>query len=122
VASISRRAGPCFPPKHRYLAFLGEAKRFSTSSVDQVASAIADFEASTGFKDFRQFRIEQAQSYERKLGGTGADGNGRGLAKATISSRLAALKAFLRKGSLRGCARDDLVLNHTMEPGMRPKA
>ncbi|MGY3694727.1 integrase [Bradyrhizobium sp. USDA 3240] len=83
--------------KHSYLAFLGEARRFSTSSVDQVAAAIADFEASTGFKDFRQFRIEQAQSYKRKLGGsTGGDGKGRGLAKATISSRLAALKAFFQ--------------------------
>jgi integrase len=82
--------------KHRYLAFLGEAKRFSTSSVDHVAAAIADFEASTGFKDFRQFRIEQAQSYKRKLGGTGDDGTGHGLAKATISSRLAALKAFFQ--------------------------
>jgi integrase/recombinase XerC len=82
--------------KHRYLAFLAEAKRFSTSSVDQVAAAIADFEASTGFKDFRQFRIEQAQSYKRRLGGTGDDGKERGLAKATISSRLAALKAFFQ--------------------------
>jgi integrase/recombinase XerC len=83
--------------KHRYLAFLGEAKRFSTSSVDQVAAAIADFEASTGFRDFRHFRIEQAQSYKRKLGSsTGDNGKGRGLAKATISSRPAALKAFFQ--------------------------
>ena len=82
--------------KHRYLAFLSEAKRSSPSSVDQVAAAIADFEASTGFKDFRQFRIEQAQSYKRKLGGMVASGSGRGLAKATISSRLASLKAFFQ--------------------------
>jgi integrase len=81
--------------KHRYLAFLGEAKRFSPSSVDQVAAAIADFEASTGFKEFRQFRIEQAQSYKRKLGSAGSS-TGRVLAKATISSRLAALKAFFQ--------------------------
>lgn len=82
--------------KHRYLAFLGEAKRFSAGSVDQVAAAISDFEASTGFKDFRQFRIEQAQSYKRKLGGAVGSGSGRGLAKATISSRLASLKAFFQ--------------------------
>jgi integrase len=82
--------------KHRYLAFLGEAKRFSPSSVDQAAAAIADFEAATGFKDFRQFRIEQAQSYKRKLGEAGGSVTGRGLAKATISSRLAALKAFFQ--------------------------
>jgi site-specific recombinase XerC len=82
--------------KHRYLAFLGDAKRFSPGSVDQVAAAIADFEASTGFKDFRQFRIEQAQSYKRKLTGAVGSGAGRGLAKATISSRLASLKAFFQ--------------------------
>jgi site-specific recombinase XerC len=82
--------------KHRYLAFLGEAKRFSSSSVDQVAAAVADFEASTGFKDFKQFRIEHAQSYKRKLGGAVGSGSGRALAKATISSRLAALKAFFQ--------------------------
>jgi integrase len=80
--------------KHRYLAFLGEAKRFSTGSVDQAAAAIADFEAATGYKDFRQFRIEQAQSYKRRL--AAGSGAGRGLAKATISSRLTALKAFFQ--------------------------
>jgi integrase len=82
--------------KHRYLAFLGEAKRFAPGSVDQVAAAIGDFEAFNGYKDFRQFRIEQAQSYKRKLGGTVASGSGRSLAKATISSRLASLKAFFQ--------------------------
>ena len=82
--------------KHRYLAFLGEAKRFSAGSVDQVSAAIADFEASSGFKDFHQFRIEQAQSYKRKLGRAVSSGSGQGLAKATIFSRLAALKAFFQ--------------------------
>ena len=82
--------------KHCYLTFLSEAKRLSPSSVDQVAAALADFERSTGLKDFRQFRIEQAQSYKRKLGGAVGSVNGRGLAKATISSRLASLKAFFQ--------------------------
>jgi hypothetical protein len=67
------------------------------NSVDQAAAAIADFEVSTGFKDFRQFRIEQAQSYKRKLGGAFGSDRGRGLAKATISSRLASLKAFFQR-------------------------
>ena len=82
--------------KHRYLAFLAEAKRFSPSSVDQAAAAIADFEAAIGFKDFRHFRIEQAQSYKRKLGEAAGSVTGRSLAKATISSRLGALKAFFQ--------------------------
>jgi site-specific recombinase XerC len=81
--------------KHRYFAFLSEARRLSPGSVDQAAAAIADFEAANGWKDFRQFRIEQAQSYKRKLGAIEL-GTGRGLAKATISSRLAALKAFFQ--------------------------
>jgi integrase len=82
--------------KHRYLTFLLEAKRFSPGSVDQAAAAIADFEVSTGFKDFRLFRIEHAQSYKRKLSAAVGSGHGRGLAKATISSRLASLKAFFQ--------------------------
>lgn len=53
--------------KRRYVEFLKHARRLSESSVDQVAAAIADFEASTGHRDFRQFRIEWAQKYKRQL-------------------------------------------------------
>jgi hypothetical protein len=53
--------------KHRYLGFLSEAKRLSPDTVDQVAAALTDFEKSTGQKDFRLFRAEQAQSYKRRL-------------------------------------------------------
>jgi site-specific recombinase XerC len=80
--------------KHRYLAFLGDAKRLSEDSVDQVAAALADFEIATGFKEFGQYRPEQAQSYKRRLAKAAHPKTGRPLAKATISSRLAALKAF----------------------------
>jgi site-specific recombinase XerC len=82
--------------KHRYLAFLTEAKRLSSDTVDQVAAALADFEESTGFKDFRQYRVEQAKSYKRRLGNAINPKTGRGLAKATISSRLACIKAFFQ--------------------------
>ena len=82
--------------KHRYLAFLSEAKRLSADTVDQVAAALADFEKSTGQNDFRLFRAEQAQSYKRRLSETSNPKTSRPLAKATIASRLAALKSFFQ--------------------------
>src|SRR5687768_2938681 len=53
--------------KHRYFNFLSEAKQLSTGTVDQVAAALADFEQSTGHRDFRLFRSEQAQSHKHRL-------------------------------------------------------
>lgn len=82
--------------KRRYFEFLKHAKRLAESSVDQVAAAIADFEAATGHRDFRQFRIELAQKYKRRLAERINAETGKPLAKATISSRLAALKAFFQ--------------------------
>jgi len=82
--------------KHRYLGFLSDAKRLSTGTVDQVAAALADFEKSTGHKDFRLFRPEQAQSYKRRLSEARNPNTGKPLAKATVASRLASLKAFFQ--------------------------
>lgn len=82
--------------KRRYFDFLKHAKRLAESSVDQVAAAIADFEAATGHRDFRQFRIEWAQKYKRQLAERTNAETRKPLAKATISSRLAALKAFFQ--------------------------
>lgn len=82
--------------KRRYFDFLKHAKRLSETSVDQVAASIADFEAATGHRDFRQFRIEWAQKYKRQLAERVNAETGKPLAKATISSRLAGLKAFFQ--------------------------
>jgi integrase len=82
--------------KHRYLNFLTEARQLSVATVDQIAAAVADFEESTGYRDFRLFRPEQAQSYKHRLGKAINPVSHRPLAKATISSRLAALKAFVQ--------------------------
>jgi integrase len=82
--------------KRRYFDFLSDARQLSAETVDQVAAALSDFEASTGHKDFRLFRLEQAQSYKRKLAEGTSSETGRPLAKATTSSRLAALKAFFQ--------------------------
>jgi len=59
------------------------------SSVDQVAAAIAQFEQSTNFKDFRKFHIAQAVAFKGPASRTtSAPKTGRPLAKATIHSRL----------------------------------
>lgn len=82
--------------KRRYFDFLTDAKQLSPDTVDQVAAALDDFETSTGFREFRLFRIEQAQSYKRRLDRAVNPKTGRPLAKATISARLAALKGFFQ--------------------------
>src|SRR5262245_47090079 len=82
--------------KHRYLNFLLGAKQLSTGTADQVAAALSDFEQATGHRDFRLFRSEQAQSYKHRLAKAINPATDRPLAKATMNSRLAALKAFFQ--------------------------
>lgn len=82
--------------KHRYLGFLSDAKRLSAATVEQNAAALVDFEKATGWKDFRLFRPEQAQSYKRRLNAATNPKTGKPLAKATVASRLAALKTFFQ--------------------------
>ena len=90
--------------KHRYLGFLSDAKRLSAGTVEQVAAALTDFEKSTGHKDFRLFRAEQAQSYKRRLSEAINPKTSKPLAKATAASRLAALKSFFQWLALQpGC-------------------
>jgi len=81
--------------KRQYLAYLEEAKRMSVKSTDQVAAAIASFEASTGYKDFAQFHIEQARKFKRDLANAINPKTGKPLAKATVRSRLMHVKAFI---------------------------
>jgi integrase len=80
--------------KCEYFTYLEQAKRMSPSSVDQVAAAIAQFEQSTNFKDFRKFHIAQAVSFKDRLQNHVNSETGRPLAKATIHSRLMAMKTF----------------------------
>lgn len=53
--------------KRHYLAYLEEARRMSEKTADQLAAAIALFEASSGYKDFSLFRIEQARKFKRDM-------------------------------------------------------
>ena len=82
--------------KRRYLAYLEEAKRLSVSSADQAAAAIASFETSTGYKDFVAFHIEQARRFKRLLQEQKKEGTGKPLSKATLHSRLSALRSFFQ--------------------------
>lgn len=80
--------------KRQYAGWLREAQRMSEKSVDQVLAAIAQFEASTGYKDFAAFHIEQARKFKRVLEGGTDTRTGRPVAKATAAGRLKALKRF----------------------------
>ena len=80
--------------KRQYFAYLEEAKRMAPSSVDQVAASLALFEKSTGHRSFKAFHIEQAKKFKRELDTLTNPKSGKPLAKATIHSRLMAVKAF----------------------------
>jgi integrase len=82
--------------KRRYFDYMKHARQLQDATIDQAAAAIADFEASTGYRDFRKFRIEQAQRYKRHLMERTNAATGKPLSKATISSRLMALKSFFQ--------------------------
>lgn len=82
--------------KWQYLRFLEDAKRMKAESVDQVAAAIAAFEQSTGWKDFRLYHVEQARKFKRDLEIHVVAETGKPLAVATKVSRLRAVKAFFQ--------------------------
>jgi len=117
--------------KRDYFLYLRDAKRMSEKSIDQVAAAIASFEASTGGKDFRLFHIEQARSFKRRLIETPSDETGKPLAHATVYARLKIMKAFFQwlagRSGFRRIAYDDagyfnLAANETrIANAKRPK-
>lgn len=80
--------------KHEYIAYLEEAKRMSPASAEDAAAAISQFEDTTRRKDFAAFHIEQARRFKRVLDAAKNTQTGRPLSKATIHSRLLAVKAF----------------------------
>jgi integrase len=81
--------------KRCYFDYLKEARRMDTSSIDMAAAAIANFELWTKHRDFARFHIEQAKSFKAHLAQAMNERTGKPLAKATIHSRLMALKAFV---------------------------
>ena len=79
--------------KRKYLQFLKEAKQKDEASIDAVAAALARFEASTGYRSFKDFHREQAIAFKRRL--AGAAGSEKALSKATQYAILAHLKRFI---------------------------
>lgn len=80
--------------KREYFDYLQQALGRDESSIDQVAKALARFEASTGHKDFRKFHRAQAKAFKRRLDGEKNIRTGRPLARATVHSTLSALRTF----------------------------
>jgi len=81
--------------KRRYLKYLIAAKRKDPSTVQKAADGILRFEASTGYASFKKFRIEQVIKFRERLEEEVSKTTGKPLSKSTISSVLAANKAFI---------------------------
>lgn len=80
----------------KYLQWLEAAKGMTPDTTDQVAAAIAAFEKSTGGKDFTAFHREQPLKFQRDLKAARNEKTGKPLAKATIRTRLMAVKGFFK--------------------------
>jgi integrase len=81
--------------KHKYYAFLKEAKRQSEPTVDAVAKAISRYEIYSRYRDFKAFHYEQAVAFKNYL----ADQRGQSgdkLSKATLHATLNQLKRFFQ--------------------------
>jgi hypothetical protein len=53
--------------KHEYIDFLRQAMGRSEASLEAVAAALRRFESYTRFRDFHDFRIEQAKAFKSRL-------------------------------------------------------
>lgn len=82
--------------KRPYFNWLREAKRCDYATVQKAAEAILRFEASTGYKSFKRFHIEQPTAFKRKLAEDRSAATGKPLSKATVSGILRANKAFFQ--------------------------
>lgn len=81
--------------KHRYFAWLRNARQMAEKSVDQVAMALDRFEEFTHRRDLRQLRVEQAEPFKRYLAQLDGKRSGIRLSKATINSTLYAVRDFV---------------------------
>jgi integrase len=80
--------------KRAYFTYLVEAKGFSEATLDGVAKALSRFESYTRFRDFKAFRIEQAQGFKANLADQMNVRTKDRLSKATLYATLSALKKF----------------------------
>lgn len=80
--------------KHRYAAYLEDAKRMSPRTTEKALASIRQFELANNCKDFASFHIEHARRFKRVLQEARTPKSDKPLAKATIHSRLNEVKAF----------------------------
>lgn len=77
-----------------YLTFLEQAKHLSEKTTDDVAAALDRFQDTTVRRDFAGFNKHQAIRFKKVLAESKNPQTGAPLAKTTIHSQLAHLKAF----------------------------
>jgi integrase len=82
--------------KRAYIDFLSQAMGRSEGSLEAVAAALHRFESYTGFRDFMEFRVEQAKGFKAHLARETNIRTGGELSAATIYSTLGVLKTFFR--------------------------
>ena len=70
--------------------------RYSEDTIDQVAAALAWFEADTRFRAFKAFHLEQAIAFKKHLNKKIHQRGGKPLSKATLNGTLSHLKRFFR--------------------------
>ena len=80
--------------KRDYFRYLAEAKGRDEATIDGVAKALARFEESTKYKDFKRFHREQAMAFKARLTVATNARTGVRLSKATILSTMRELRAF----------------------------
>lgn len=82
--------------KHRYFAYLKEAKQHGEPTVDAAAKALHRFEEYTTFRDFKAFHQKQAVAFKKHLADLKGQRSGEKLSKATLHATLVSLKRFFQ--------------------------
>jgi len=82
------------PIKRRYFSYLSDAKGKDEKTVEKVAAALAAFERSTKWREFKKYHIEQAKAFKRNLSKQTHHRTGKSLSKGTISATLMHVRAF----------------------------
>lgn len=80
--------------KRRYRHFRETADGASPQTIAHAMAALARFEASTGWRPFRQFHTEQARAFTRRLQDVKSETTGEPLSVATVHGICKALEAF----------------------------
>jgi integrase len=82
--------------KRAYFYHLREAEGLSEKTIDNAARVIAEYEAFTGGKDFRQFKAKDAGDFRRKLLEKGGRKRAGLSSRATVHTKLLTMAKFFR--------------------------